>query len=299
MYSSYLGGVVTDPALMTVPADDHVVHRGDGVFESLRCIDGAVYNMADHMNRLRDSAEALDYRLPCSMEEIAERIKETIRIGGKRDCSVRVIISRGPGGLGANPYECTGSQLYIIVSRTPAAFMSEHPDGARIKTSAIPVKTGRLANIKSCNYLPNAMMKKEAADSNVDFVVSFDNRGFLGEGPTESAGIVTADKELLLPNLESVLRGTTAGRVMKLAATLVEEGVLSCVERADISRQEIAAAGEMLIIGTSCNVVSVVEFDGVTIGNGVPGPVAARLGQLLDEDMRSNESIRAPVLCQQ
>ena len=46
MYSSVFGGIVTDPALMLVPADDHVVHRGDGVFETLKCVGGAVYAMS-------------------------------------------------------------------------------------------------------------------------------------------------------------------------------------------------------------------------------------------------------------
>ena len=44
-YSGLWDGYVTDPALMVVPFDDHLVHRGDGVFESFKCVEGAAYNL--------------------------------------------------------------------------------------------------------------------------------------------------------------------------------------------------------------------------------------------------------------
>ena len=50
-YSSLWDGIVTDPAWMVVPADDHVVHRGDGVFETVKCLDGGVYAIRDEGNQ--------------------------------------------------------------------------------------------------------------------------------------------------------------------------------------------------------------------------------------------------------
>ena len=52
MYSSVYGGVVTDPRLMLLPIDDHMVHRGDGVFEAFKAIDGNIYNLNAHLDRL-------------------------------------------------------------------------------------------------------------------------------------------------------------------------------------------------------------------------------------------------------
>ena len=59
MYSSVYGGIVTDPVLMLVPIDDHMVHRGDGIFEVFKCVNGSLYNMDAHMRRLARAAQAL------------------------------------------------------------------------------------------------------------------------------------------------------------------------------------------------------------------------------------------------
>ena len=40
MYSSVYGGVILDPAMMVIPMDDHMVHRGHGVFDTAIILDG-------------------------------------------------------------------------------------------------------------------------------------------------------------------------------------------------------------------------------------------------------------------
>jgi branched-chain amino acid aminotransferase len=159
----------------------------------------------------------------------------------------------------------------------------------------IPVKAGFFANIKSCNYLPNVLMKKEAVDHGVDFVFSFDEHDHLGEGPTESAAIVSADGWLLSPPDDRVLPGTTVVRVRTLAREMVAEGLLGGVDCRAIARKELRGARELLVIGTTPDVVPVVEFDGHPVGDGRPGPVAIRLGELLREDISRGATMRTPV----
>ena len=167
--------------------------------------------------------------------------------------------------------------------------------GARVRSSSIPAKSAFYATIKSCNYLPNVLMKREAEDMGVDFVVGFDERGCLTEGPTENAGIVTTDKRLLFPKPDRVLHGTTMVRVMELAEALVRPGDLAEVAFADIRTPDIAAASELLITGTTNNVVPAVEFDGRSVGDGRPGSVSALLNSLLTRDMRENAALLTPV----
>jgi branched-chain amino acid aminotransferase len=295
MYSSVYGGIVTDPALMLVPVDDHVVHRGDGVFETFKCVDGSFYNMAAHVERLARSAEALGIALPASREEVCGLCIETARAGKRRACSVRVLLSRGPGSFGVNPYDCPAPQLYVAAYHLPAPFLQTHPGGAAVVTTSIPLKAPALARVKTCNYLPNVMMKKECVDQGGDFAVAFDERGYLAEGAVENAGIVTADGRLRFPGPERILRGTTADRVMELAGHLVRQGELRAAEVADIPRAEVQAAAEMLVVGTTIDVVPAVTLDGRKIGEGKPGPVARALLALLQEDMRSNRSLLTPV----
>ncbi len=295
LYSSLYGGVVTDPVLMTLPLDDHMVHRGDGVFEAFKAVGGKIYNLRGHLDRLVSSARGLSLKLPCSLVQMESIIVETVRAGGKPECMIRVFVSRGPGGFSVNPYECPSPQLYVMVTALGTPFMQLHPEGARIRTSAIEAKSAGMANIKNCNYAPNVLMKKEAVDAGVDFTVGFDENGFLTEGSTENVGIVTRDRRLLFPKLDRILAGTTMLRGMELAKELVGAGLLTAIGFADITHADILSAAELLVTGTTINFVSAVEMDDRQIGDGRPGPVVAALDELLRRDMRQNRALLTQV----
>lgn len=300
MYSSIYDAITTDPLLMTVPVDDHLVHRGDGVFETFKCVKGRIYNMPAHLARLSRSAASLHHGLPLDSEAIATVVIETIQAGGRADCLIRLFVSRGPGSFGVSPYDCPASQLYLVAARLKRPFMELHPEGARVITSSIPAKEPFFAGVKNCNYLPNVLMKKEAVDAGVDFVAAFDRHGLLAEGATENLGIVTHDRRLLFPKLGGILRGTTMMRVVDFARELVTDGALAEVAFADISPEMMAEAAEVLVAGTTTDVTAVCEFDGHPVADGKPGNVGRKLGALLVDDMRrpSRRTTPVPGLCE-
>lgn len=295
MYSSVFDAVVTDPVLMLVPADDHMVHRGDAVFETLKCVEGGLYNARAHLERLGTSATALCMDIPWTDDAILDIVVETVRAGAHRDCLVRILVSRGPGGMGVNPYECPRREMYVLVSRLAPPFMESHPDGATLRSSTIPGKPPCFATIKSCNYVPNALMKKEAVDKGADFVVGFDDKGHMTEGATENVGIVSAVGRLVFPRLAGILRGTTMARVQELLDTLIRDGCLSGAGFDDITREDLLEAKECLVVGTTHNAVAVREFDGQPVGGGKPGPVYAALNELLRQDVACNSALRTQV----
>jgi len=292
MYSSPLDGLVTDPALMQLPVDDHLVHRGDGVFETCKCVDGAIYQLGAHMSRLEHSAAAIGIRWPAGMAAVRSLTLETARAANCRDCSIRVILARGPGGFGVNPYESPTPALYIVVYGLGQPFMDLHSEGATVRRSTIPAKPSEMAEIKNCNYLPNVLMKRESVDWGVDFVVGYDPQGHLTEGPTENVGIVTRAGELAFPRLENILAGTTMLRGLELAKALLASGELRSIRFRDISEDDVRAAAELLIVGTSINVVAARAYEGALIADGRPGPVWQRLNALLVEDILRNEEMR-------
>lgn len=284
MYSSIIGGIVTDPLLMTVPLDDHLVHRGDGVFEMFKCVDGGLYNLDAHLRRLEASAATIGITLPQPLPRLRQTVLATVRATGQRDCAVRVYVSRGPGSFGVNPYDCPASQLYVVAGTLSPAFMTLHPQGAAVAVSAIPLKAPFFARMKNCNYLPNVLMKKEAVDAGVDFVAGFGADGVLAEGATENFGVVTAAGELVCPRLDNVLCGTTMARVLELAQALVTDGTLSRVSYGDLTLADMRQAREILIFGTTTDVTRVRVFDGSTLPEACP--VFTALSRLLQEDIR-------------
>lgn len=295
MYSSWYAGIVTDPALMLVPIDDHMVHRGDGIFEAFKCVQGNIYLLDAHLDRLQRSAELIDLNWPMSRSAIQEAILETIRASNQPNTLIRLYISRGPGDFSPNPYASTGTQLYIVATSLsePEAHIREQ--GCSLAFSRVPLKPGIFSTVKSCNYLPNALMKKEAVDLGVDYTVGLDEQGWLAEGPTENLGLVSQDCKLLVPRFSRILRGTTLIRAMHLAQALVEKGDLSAVQESDLSSDDLLQAQEVILFGTTIDALSVVTCQGQAIGSGFPGPISHKLYELLRRDQLEADQALTPV----
>src|SRR5688500_12625515 len=94
-YSSQLGGIVTDPALMVLPFDDHMVHRGHGIFDTAGVVDGKIYDLEAHLDRFLLSAERSKLRISPSRPEMRDIIINTTAISGTRDGSIRYWLSSG------------------------------------------------------------------------------------------------------------------------------------------------------------------------------------------------------------
>src|SRR5687767_12110521 len=102
-YSSQLGGIVTDPALMVIPFDDHMVHRGHGIFDTAGIVNGRIYDLEAHLDRFLGSAERSRLSLPCSRDEMRRIIVQTTAVSGRREGAIRYWMSSGPGSLELSP----------------------------------------------------------------------------------------------------------------------------------------------------------------------------------------------------
>jgi branched-chain amino acid aminotransferase len=187
-----------------------------------------------------------------------------------------------------------GSQLYVVVTAQEPIDPRKYEKGVRLVTTSVPIKTNYFANMKNCNYLPNVLMKKEAVDRQADYAVSLDERGFLAEGSTENVGIVSKRGEFLVPRFSRILRGITVTRAMQLAGQLAG-AELTSTSNADITPGQAYDAAEIMIFGTSVNILPVVEYDGRTIGAGRPGPIFKRLTNLMAEDAANNPEMLTAV----
>jgi branched-subunit amino acid aminotransferase/4-amino-4-deoxychorismate lyase len=291
MYSTLLKGVTKDPDLMMIPIDDHLVHRGDGVFDVMRCVRGKIYQMEEHIKRLETSAGAISLDLPPDYFRIRDTIADLVLLGGEKECLIRVVISRGPGSFGTNPLDCPISHLYIVVVRYHELPEDCYREGVSLITSSVPIKKSFFASIKSCNYLPNVLMKLEAVNAGCKFSVGLDEEGFLAEGSTENIGVLTEDGILKFPGFERTLSGTTAKRIFHLAHELVRDREIREVTFTTILPEEAYKAKEVFLTGTSLNVLPVTSFDGHRIGQGSPGPLYSRLSSLIWKDMTENRAL--------
>ena len=114
-YSSQLGGVVTDPALMVLPFDDHMVHRGHGIFDTAGIVDGKIYDLDAHLDRFLKSAERSKLKLPGSRDEMRDIIIKTTAASGRRDGSIRYWLSSGPGNLDLTPVAGADPGFFVMI----------------------------------------------------------------------------------------------------------------------------------------------------------------------------------------
>jgi len=290
-YSSQLGGVVTDPALMVLPFDDHMVHRGHGIFDTAGLVNGKIYDLEAHLERFILSAERSKLRLPGSRTEMRDIIVKTTAASGQRDGSIRYWLSSGPGSLELSPAAGAEPGFFVMIFAGlsyPERWLSQ---GARVMTTTYPIKAPIYAVTKATNYLPNVLMQMEAKEAGFDNGVFLDEDGNVGESSNMNVAFVTKDGVLAHPKFDHILAGCTSIRLLDLAKVLMNQGLLNGIAVRDIPVAEARASREMLLIGSSVKVAPIVQWDDHVIGDGKPGPVATALLRLLDEDMHNSDRL--------
>ncbi len=281
-YEHRVGGICTDARLMLLPLDDHLLHRGDGVFESLKYVGRKLYQLDAHLERMRKSAASISLAPPCPWEELRDIVIAVARAGKADTGMLRILLGRGPGGFGIDPFESPQASLYVaayVFTPKPESAFEQGVTAFRAKT---PAKQSWLAKIKSVNYLPNVLMKMEAVQKGYDFPFCFDDHGFLAEGATENVALVDHAGTLVVPEFTHALPGTTLLRAIDLIKGEVPVSFRG-VEEADVY-----GAREVLILGTTGDCIPVVRYEGKPIHDVRPGPVARRLRELLQRDLVEN-----------
>lgn len=283
-----------DPAAMMIPIDDHMVHRGHGVFDTAAIVDGHLYELDQHLDRIIRSATMAKINLPFDRESIRRILIQTVSASKCRSGTLRYWLSAGPGDFQLSPSDCCKSSLYAIVIQGQSP--PDHQKGIKVVTSSIPIKPPQFAIVKSVNYLPNALSKMEAEENGGYAAIWLDEEGYVAEGPNMNVAFVNKDKELLMPHFDKILSGCTARRVLILAEGLVKEGKLSGIRVRNVTVEEGKRADEMMLIGSGVLVRSVVQWDEQIIGDGKEGPVSQALLNLIVDDMKSGpDTVRVPV----
>ena len=118
-YEHRLGVICKDPKMMLIPMDDHLVHRGDGVFETFKFIEGRIYQLDAHLERMRKSCETIFMQPPCPWNKVRELVISLAGAAESENGMVSIFVGRGPGGFTTDFRECPQSSLYIVIRRLP------------------------------------------------------------------------------------------------------------------------------------------------------------------------------------
>lgn len=271
---------------------DHGFLYGDGVFEGIRAYRGRVFRLDEHVRRLYDSARAITLRIPLAPEEMRERILETCRLNGVADGYIRVVVSRGPGDLGIDPRNCKGKATVVIIADRLTMYPPEmYEKGMAVITTSVRRNSPAALDpaIKSLNYLNNILAKIEvnrlAAASPAVPVgegLMLTLEGYVAEATGDNVFIVRDGLLITPPSHVGILEGITRNAVLGLAA---RRGIPA--ETRVFTLTNVYSADEMFLTGTGAEVIPVIQVDGRTIGEGVPGPITRTLITAFSDLVRS------------
>jgi branched-chain amino acid aminotransferase len=269
----YLDGKFVPEEEAKISIFDHGFLYGDGVFEGIRAYNGRVFRLREHMNRLYDSAKAIDLQIPITKEEFEKIILETLRINKLRDAYIRPIVTRGVGDLGLDPRKCKKPTIIVITKPWGKLYGDLYERGLKAVTVAVRRNPcdALPPNIKSLNYLNNILAKIEANAKGGDEAIFLDKLGFISEGSGDNVFIVKNGSILTPPtinNLPGITREVVIEIIKKLGIPFAER---------NLSLYDLYTADEVFVTGTAAEIAPIVEVDGRKIGDGKPGKVTKRL----------------------
>ena len=280
----YINGEFFPKEEAKVSVFDHGLLYGDGGFEGTRAYNGRVFKFDEHINRLYDSAKAINLAIPMSKEEMKEAHLETLRRNNLRDAYIRTVVTRGPGDLGLDPRKCPRPSVIIIADRITLYPQEFYENGLRLITVPTRRNLAETVNpmIKSLNYLNNILAKIEANLAGVPEAIMLNQEGYVAECTGDNIFIIKG-KTLFTPaSVHGALKGITRDVAMELAARIGLE-----VREELLTRYDLYVADECFLTGTAAEVIPVVEIDGRKIGTGAPGPYTRELVKLYREKAMS------------
>jgi D-alanine transaminase len=145
-----------------------------------------------------------------------------------------------------------------------------------VSVITVPDIRWKRCDIKSVSLLPNILGKQAASEAGAYEALQVDEDGFITEGTSSNAWIVTGRGDLITRKPDNaILDGVTRRAVAELA----EREGLNFIERAFTLKQALAAR-EVFVTSTSSNVMPVVKIDDQVVGDGKPGPLSRKLLKL-------------------
>ena len=270
---AYVNGRYVPHAAAMVHVEDRGYQFSDGVYEVCEVRAGRLVDERRHIERLQRSLGELRIRPPMSPLALGVVMRETIARNRVRNGIVYLQVTRGVARRDhAFPTPATAPSL-VVTARSIDIAGNEKAAAAGIAVISVPDNRWGRVDIKTVGLLPNVLAKQAAREQGAREAWFVDREGYVTEGSSTNAWIVTAaGKVVTRPADSAILRGIT--RTVLIEAIAAQGLVL---EERPFTLAEAYAAREAFVTAASQIVMPVVRIDGRSVGGGVPGPIARAL----------------------
>ncbi len=274
----YINGLFWTIDKATVSVLDRGFTYGDGLFETMRSYSGKIFRLECHLDRLLQSARSIFIDLPMTKNEIRAAINASIQINMLSNSIIRITITRGEQDPGIN-IDYNAPPTVVIFAR-PIERISEkiYKNGVGIKlykNSGIQIQ-GIPNQIKSCNYLPNILLREKAIEEGCFESILLDHNNNITEGTISNIFIIK-NNQLKTPHVnEFVLSGITRQAILDIC----RENSISFMEDT-ITEKNMQEADEIFLTNSVIGVLPVSQINHRKLKNTIPGPITKKIGMLL------------------
>ncbi len=288
MLKIWLDGRLVDKDEAKVSVFDHGLLYGDGCFEGIRVYSGRIFKFRSHLERLFRSAEKLRLKPAYTIDEIDRATRETVTVNELTDAYIRLVLTRGFGDLGLNPFNCPTSGTIIIADKIQLYPPEFYETGVAVVVAdrpRIPIKCLD-PSVKSLNYLNSILAKTEAIEAGVLEAIMLNTDGYVSECTGDNLFFIKDGVVYTPPTDSGILHGITRQFVIDDIAPACGLEVQEKMVRID----EVLAADEVFLTGTAAEIIGVTKIDETVISGGKVGPIT----RSFNEEFRRRVAADAP-----
>ena len=279
----YLNGDYLPEEDAKISIFDRSFLMADGVYEVTSVLGGKLIDFAGHAKRLERSLNELEMQKPEAFDDLLEIHRELVRLNEIDEGMIYLQVSRGSAGDRDFAYPSADVKPTLVLFTQSKPGLADNP-AAKVGVKIISIEDQRWGrrDIKTTQLLYPSMGKMMAKAAGCDDAWLVED-GNVTEGTSNNAYIVKGDTIITRHLGTEILHGITRAAVLRFA----KEAQMKVEERS-FSIEEAQGADEAFITSASTFVMPVVEIDGVAIGTGKPGQIAARLREIyLDESRKT------------
>lgn len=265
---------LVDRSEVPIDMEDRGYQFGDGVYEVIRIYRGQCFALDPHLNRLKRSAAALRISLPCSENDLKQKLPELVRENNMTEGILYLQITRGAAPR-AHSFPEEARPVLTAYTSSLTRPKTQMQDGVSTVTTE-DIRWLR-CDIKSINLLGNVLAKQEAVEADCEEAV-FIRDGMVTEGSATNIFRVHNGKIQTHPANHLILNGITR-------TLLLEQANLAGIPYVEqpFTKDELLESDEVFITSTTKEIVPVIEIDRRDVGQGKPGPITRQLQNLFEE----------------
>jgi len=268
---AYVQGRYRRHAEAAVPIEDRGYQFADGVYEVVTIQNGHLVDESGHIDRLERSLSELAIAAPMSRRALGLVMRELIRRNGVREGMLYLQITRGTAPRDFKFPARAEPTLVMTVRRADLKATDKMARGVAVIT--IPDIRWKRRDIKSISLLPQVLGKQKAAEAGAFEAWQVDEDGYVTEGCSSNAWIVTRDGVIVTRDLSTrILAGITRGSLVRLIGDLGYR-----LEERPFTVEEAYLAREAFLTSATTYALPITRIDDRSVGNGHPGDIAAAL----------------------